>query len=161
MHLTQVEQALEATHLHDDIERTEDVVGHQRTILVGDLNMNPFDSGVVGARALNAVMTRDLAEREERTVLHRSYRLFYNPMWGCFGDRTAGPPGTYFYSSSSQVAYQWNIFDQALLRPALMGALAELRILENDGSHSLLTARGRPRRADLSDHLPILFRLDL
>jgi hypothetical protein len=158
---TPEEQALQATVVQQDISETEDVVGHQRTILVGDLNMNPFDLGVVGAHTLNAVMTRDLAHRAERIVAGRSYRFFYNPMWAFFGDRTPGPPGTYFYSGSSPRSYYWNIFDQVLLRPTLMDALAELRILDGDGQESLLTERGRPRSSDVSDHLPVLFRLSL
>ncbi len=137
------------------------MVGHQRTVLVGDLNMNPFDLGMVGAQALNAVMTRDLARSEGRVVAGRSYRFFYNPMWGCFGDRTPGPAGTFFYSASNPRSYYWHLFDQVLLRPALMDALVELRILEDDGQESLLTDRRRPRSSEASDHLPVLFRLDL
>jgi hypothetical protein len=155
------EQALQATVTQQDISDTEDVVGHQRTVLVGDLNMNPFDLGVVGAQALNAVMTRELARSEERTVAGQPYRFFYNPMWGCFGDRTAGPPGTYFYSASTPRSYFWHVFDQVLLRPGLMDALNELRILDGDGQESLLTVRGRPRSSEVSDHLPVLFRLNL
>lgn len=39
--------------------------------------------------------TDDLPEQiaaEERA-------FFYNPMWGCLGDRDPGPPGTYYYDS--------------------------------------------------------------
>jgi hypothetical protein len=158
---TVAEQALQATVLQQDLARTEDDVGHQRTLLVGDLNMNPFDLGVVGAQALNAVMTRDLARREARLVAGRAYRFFYNPMWGCFGDRTPGPPGTYFYSAAEPGGYAWNLFDQVLLRPGLMDSLTELRILDRDGRESLLTARGRPRSSEVSDHLPLLVRLEL
>jgi hypothetical protein len=82
-------------------------------------------------------------------------------MWGCFGDRTPGPAGTFFYPASSPRGYYWNVFDQVLLRPALMDALNELRILDEDGQDSLLTNRGHPRASDLSDHLPVLFRLDV
>jgi hypothetical protein len=158
---TSDDQALQATVTQRDICDAEDREGHQRTVLVGDLNMNPFDLGVVGAQTLNAVMTRDLARNEERTVAGRSYRYFYNPMWGCFGDRTPGPAGTYFYSASSPHSYFWHLFDQVLLRPALMDKLVELRILENDGFESLLTERKRPRSSEASDHLPLLFRVDL
>lgn len=35
-------------------------VGHERTVLAGDLNMNPFDGGLVQTTALHAVMTRNL-----------------------------------------------------------------------------------------------------
>ncbi len=87
----------------------------------------------------------------------RPYRFFSNPMWGCFGDRTPGPPGTYYYPRGSY----GHLFDQVLLRPALMDALTELRILEDDGVESLLTDRKRPRASQASDHLPILFRLNV
>jgi hypothetical protein len=86
------DQTQEATILAADILREEKREGHQRTILVGDLNMNPFHPGIAGSAALHGVMTRDLARREERIVLGRAYRFFYNPMWGFFGDRTTGPP---------------------------------------------------------------------
>jgi hypothetical protein len=155
------DQTLESTVLATDISRAEDETGHRRTILVGDLNMNPFDPGVVGAQALHAVMTRSLARREKRVVSGRPYWTFYNPMWGCFGDRTDGPPGTYYLPPSKPGNYFWNIYDQVLLRPTLMDMLEELRILDSDGYDSLLTPRGRPRKSDVSDHLPILFRLRL
>lgn len=161
IHWTIGEQALQATVVQQDIVRTEGIVGHQRTVLVGDLNMNPFDLGLVGAQALNAVMTRDLAQREERTVADRSYRFFYNPMWGCFGDRTPGPAGTCFYPASGPAGHFWNMFDQVLLRPSLMDRLTALRIVDGDGQESLLTERGRPRASEVSDHLPLLVRLDI
>lgn len=158
---TRGEQALQASVTQRDISEAEDVVGHRRTVLVGDFNMNPFDLGMVGAQALNAVMARELAQNEERTVARQPYRFFYNPMWGHFGDRTPGPPGTHFYSPAGPEGVYWNMFDQVLLRPGLTDSLAELRILDSDGQRSLLTERGRPRSSTASDHLPILFRLDL
>jgi hypothetical protein len=152
-------QTLAATTLPTDIQRTEDRHGHRRTILIGDLNMNPFDPGVAGSHALNAVMTRELARRAERMVGGRAFRYFYNPMWGHFGDRTEGPAGSYFLSATDPGNLFWNIYDQVLLRPALMDNLESLRILETDGHAPLISPRGRPRRAGYSDHLPIYFRL--
>lgn len=90
------DQLLLAAELAKEIKRVEDVVGHQRTVVVGDLNMNPFEPGMIGASALHAVMTRSLASRRERVVQGTPYRFFYNPMWGFFGDRTGGPPGTFY-----------------------------------------------------------------
>ena len=40
----------------------EDVAGHERTLLVGDLNLNPFEKGVVMASGLHAVMTKATAD---------------------------------------------------------------------------------------------------
>lgn len=161
LHWTPDEQALQATVIRDEITRTEELVGHRRTLLVGDLNMNPFDAGLVGAHGLNAVMARQVARAGERSVAGRKYRFFYNPMWGYFGDRTPGPAGTYYHGSSSPISYYWNMFDQALLRPELMDSLVELRILDTDGETLLLTPEGRPSVSTASDHLPLLVRLDL
>lgn len=47
LHLTDASQAQEASILASEIVREEDNAGHQRTLLVGDLNMNPFEHGVV------------------------------------------------------------------------------------------------------------------
>ncbi len=140
------------------LTRAEDDVGHQRTLFLGDFNMNPFETPMIDANCLNAVMTRDLAEREERIVDGSVRRFFYNPMWGLFGDRTEGPAGTYFFASGGSDNHHWHMLDQALLRPSLMHSLHELTILETDGQHPLVTARGRPR---VSDHLPLLVRLNL
>lgn len=155
------DQTLQATVLADDVLRVEDDLGHRRTVLVGDLNMNPFDPGVAGAAALHAVMTRDLARRQEREVKGRPYCFFYNPMWGFFGDRTPGPPGTYYLRASKPLNYYWNMYDQLLLRPDLMDLLEDLRVLDTDSHEPLVTAHGLPSKSEGSDHLPLLFRLDL
>jgi hypothetical protein len=124
--------------------------------------MNPFEDGITGALALHAVMTRTLAERVERVVQGTRYRFFYNPMWGCFGDRTVGPPGTYYHRSATVIELFWHMFDQVLLRPVLMDLLHDLVILDNIGSESLLTKpSGRPSLTVGSDHLPLTFRLQL
>jgi hypothetical protein len=59
------------------------------------------------------------------------------------------------------VSYFWHLYDQVLLRPVLMDGLRELKILDAEGSTSLLGGQGYPNRAVGSDHLPILFRLEL
>ena len=155
------DQTLGATTIARSIERKEDDLGYRRTILVGDLNMNPFDPGLVGAQALNAVMTRDLALRTQRQVQGTSYRHFYNPMWSFFGDRTDGPAGSFYHASSAPSNHYWNIYDQVLLRPDLIDALDEVRILDSDGHETLLTRAGLPSKTSGSDHLPLYFRLDL
>lgn len=157
----QADQTLESVILAQDIGREEEKLGNFRTILVGDFNMNPFDPGVIGAQALHAVMTKKLAQREERDVRGRPYRFFYNPMWKFFGDGTEGPPGTYYLHSSKPGQFFWNMYDQVLVRPALADKLVDVKILDSDGRSSLLTQNGLPSDAHGSDHLPLLFQLDL
>ena len=158
---SEVDQLLASAKLAGDIEQTERDTGIPRTILVGDLNMNPFHPGVASAGALHAVMTKQLAARMERTVKGVSYRFFYNPMWGHFGDRTVGPAGTYHLSAAKPLNYFWNMYDQVLLRPELMYSLQDLQILDSAGIESLVTQNGKPKSSAYSDHLPIFFQLEL
>lgn len=156
------DQAQECSRLAEEIRREEENAGHSRTLLVGDLNMNPFEDGVVGATGLHGVMTKEIAARQGRVVQDRKYSFFYNPMWNFFGDATEGPPGTYYDRRSGHVCFFWNMFDQILLRPGLMPFFEneELRILTDDGETSLVSTKGFPDAAKASDHLPILFRLN-
>jgi hypothetical protein len=132
-------------------------------VLVGDLNLNPFDHGVVSTAGLNGTMTKRIAGRGNRVVQGSSYQFFYNPMWNCFGDASGQPPGTYYYERGDHVSYFWHMFDQVLVRPDLMGSFSHdhLRILHTDGQVSLVTPAGSPDSKKASDHLPLVFRLDL
>jgi len=49
-------QAFECVELARRIEVEEQTAGHRRTILVGDFNMNPFETGLVSSVGLNYVM---------------------------------------------------------------------------------------------------------
>jgi hypothetical protein len=163
LHWNDASQSAECYRVSSTIRSVEEEVGHRRTVLVGDFNMNPFEDAIVAANGLNAVMTRMVAARETRTVLAHKYPFFYNPMWGHFGDAIEGPSGTFYDGRSEHVTYFWNMFDQVLIRPELLGMFRneELRILSFCGERSLLTAKGLPNTSVASDHLPILFRLDL
>lgn len=76
------------------------------------------------------------------------------------GDRSPGPPGSYFRGHGGHVEYFWHLFDQVLVRPELMDALTDVRILDACAGRALVRPSGRPDKR-VSDHLPLLFRLDL
>jgi len=157
---TELDQAQEAQIVAGLVRDAEKEAGHERTLLIGDLNMNPFEPGLVSSHAFNAVMTKHIARGRRRKVQGRLYPFFYNPMWGYFGDQTPGPPGTLYFRQARPIMYFWNIFDQVLIRPALLDAFQDdLRILDTDGTMSLVGRDGRPDQAVASDHLPILLRL--
>ncbi len=162
LHVDADEQAQLATRLAPVIRGAEDEVGHARTIVVGDFNMNPFETGITSSESLHAVMCRNVASRGSRTVLSEERPFFYNPMWAKFRRGDDEPPGTY-YRPSGVVAYFWNLFDQVLVRPSLLSVFRDdsLRILTMAGGASLLTRDGVPSRTAASDHLPIVFELDL
>jgi hypothetical protein len=150
-----------------DILDAEKSAGNHRTVVVGDLNVNPFDDALLDVRCLNSLADRRTVQRKDPRRFGKlqieEFRLFYNPMWSHFGDAIQ-PAGTYYYDKSNpEVDPLWNIFDQVLLRPGLLDRFRpkNLRILTTDGAVSFTWEDGRPNGDVYSDHLPILFQLDL
>jgi len=156
------DQYTEAIRLSQQIKDAEEKVGHCRTLLVGDLNMNPFEDGIVGSAALHAVSSRKIASRIARKVQSIDYPFFYNPMWNLLGDAQKHPPGTYYYSSSNHISFFWNTFDQVLIRPELVERfnMGGLSVISEIGTTDLLSNREIPKKV-FSDHLPIVFSLNL
>ncbi len=104
----------------EDLRSAEDSIGHRRSVLLGDLNANPFEPGLVAASQLHGVMSRQVAAQGCRRVDSREYEFLYNPMCSLLGDCSPGPPGTYYYRRGEEVRYFWNMFDQVMVRPALI-----------------------------------------
>jgi endonuclease/exonuclease/phosphatase family metal-dependent hydrolase len=154
-------QASYANTVAAELAGYEDRRGHRNTVFVGDFNMNPYDLGMTLVDCMHGLMTSELAQGKDRDYRNRAYRRFYNPMWGLFGDRTPGPAGTHFWKSSIPHNTHWGMLDQVLLRPALIPTLAKLEILDGDGNHPLVADDGYPDKSYLSDHLPLLFELDI
>ncbi len=161
LYLTDVAQALLASRLPTLIASGERSVKHQRTIVIGDLNMDPFEAGVTSSETLHAVMDRQIALRESRQVAGQHRSLFYNPMWSRLGDGTSGPPGTYYMAASGPVATYWYTLDQVLIRPDLLPNFKDenLHVLTQAGDVELLTKAGIPNTIIASDHLPLLFTI--
>jgi hypothetical protein len=165
-------QAAAAMTMMSGLREREREAGHQRTLVVGDLNLNPFDDALVLAEGFNAVSARHTAAKNGRTVDGINYAYFYNPMWRFFGDSTdmhppgsVGhcSPGTCYYPAAESRWHYWNVFDQVLLRPPLLQYFRshDLRVLTNDGTASLIDADGIPDRRLYSDHLPVVFGLNI
>jgi len=59
------------------------------------------------------------------------------------------------------VEFFWHMFDQVLIRPALLNYFdnRNLQILRTAGEVSLVTKNGLPDKSK-SDHLPLLFKLN-
>jgi hypothetical protein len=149
------------------IREAENASRNDRTIVVGDLNVNPFEEGMLDVRGLNALADRRTVQRKDPRRFGRTqveeFRIFYNPMWSHFGDAVE-PAGTYYYDKSNpEVDPLWNIFDQVLLRPGLLDRFRSknLKILTTDGQVQFTWEDGTPNGDLFSDHLPIWFQLDL
>jgi hypothetical protein len=144
------------------IRQIEDLRQHTNTILLGDLNANPFANGVVIAGGLHAVMPRVVAKNQQRRVAHRWYPYFFNPMWQFSGDGTEAPAGTCYYApEAAHRAFHWNIVDQILLRPALLDHYTKdsVQIIHTLARKALTDSNWIPDRSIGSDHLPIRIRL--
>jgi hypothetical protein len=155
--------AMVGADLSRTITEIEKERGHERTLIVGDINMNPFDDGVVAASGLHGVMEKQIARKIKRTTRGQEKKFFYNPMWALMGQNFPRPAGTYYYEKSGEVTYFWNTFDQVLLRPELIDIFSEksLRIIANTKTRSFVNKTGLPDKENFSDHLPILFSLQI
>jgi hypothetical protein len=153
------DQSYRIRRLRGDIETQEAGRGHQNTVVIGDLNVNPFEDALTAADGLHGVMDKTVAGRPARTVQGKAWDYFYNPMWSRMGDDSTGPPGTYWFAGSGVVNHFWNTFDQVLLRPALLSCFdrARLLVLDRIGDDAILNV-GQGGKG-LSDHLPLVLDL--
>ena len=156
-------QIIASGDLSKSIKKAEGIIGHTKTVLVGDLNMNPFEDGVIMASGLNGTMSRSIAQERVRRVERKDHIFFYNPMWNFLGDFNSNPPGTYYYKQAEETNLRWYIYDQVLIRPDLLAYfnIHDLKILTSDGYTNFLSENGIPRKDTVSDHLPLFFRLNL
>jgi hypothetical protein len=148
--------------LRSRIMEAEAAVGHQNTLVIGDLNANPFEESIAAADALHGVMDKQLALRTPRTVQGQAWDFFYNPMWSRLGDESPGPPGTYFHSGSGTLSLFWHSFDQVLLRPSLLPYydIHKLSVITDIDGTAIIDRNGsRPHGG--SDHLPIVLTLSI
>jgi hypothetical protein len=148
--------------LREEILVQESKSLHANTIAIGDFNMPPFASGMVAAKALNAVACLNVAKKNKRIVDKREYRYFYNPMWKFLGDWGPGNQRGSYYWSSTTDSNTWHMIDQVLVRPDLIPYLSKnpAKILTDTGISKLTTNRGGIRKK-ISDHLPVAISLDI
>jgi len=159
LHADREEQTAQARLAVQMIEEAELNLGHERTLVIGDFNMNPFEGGLVDADSFHGVMAQSTAKKGSRQVRQVERKYFYNPMWGKFGDGSSGPPGTYYYRSTKNRAFFWNMFDQAIIRSDLLPSFEKgrLEVLTEINDCQLL---GNDKISDeFSDHLPIMIEL--
>jgi hypothetical protein len=155
------EQAAISTRIANEIDRREKERGHTRTIVIGDFNMNPFETGLVSADGFHGIMDKQIVMKESRVVLGQEKKFFYNPMWSRLGDDSEGCVGSYYYNSSGVINYFWNTFDQLLIRPSLLACFdpCNLKKIDNINGASLIN-KGKISKK-FSDHLPLMVKLSI
>lgn len=149
-----------------DIEKLRN---HQKTILFGDFNMNPFEPGMIEPQAFNATLSYDIAKSGLRTSHFDKFHYFYNPMWNWLGDRehhSGNPklPGTFYYKTTSDVTQiYWNVFDKVIIRPSIIDVLdyTSIKVEEAIPRLKLVNQNSRIKPDDFTDHLPLTFNLNI
>ena len=69
------QQQVQVILLMERLRHHELTHGHDRTLLIGDFNMNPYAPAMNDAAGFNAMMARGCASKKGR-----KYAFFYNPM---------------------------------------------------------------------------------
>jgi len=84
-------------------------------------------------------------------------------MWSGLGDESTGPPGTCYYDTGRYINYYWHTFDQVLIRPELLDYFRydKFNVLTKINGRSLLSKNGMPDDKLASDHLPLVFEINL
>ncbi|PGZ92185.1 hypothetical protein [Bacillus sp. AFS029533] len=137
-----------------------------KTIVIGDLNMNPYEPGMIDFFGLHATMCKNTALAGIRDIGGEKKRYFYNPSWEGYSNigNDISPPGTYFFEEryGTYLPY-WNILDQVIIRPELVENNRGFKIISSAGEEvpNLLNEEGKPDKVIYSDHLPILYSFEI
>ena len=142
-----------------NLRQVENEVGHDRSVVMGDFNLLPFEEAMTDIGHFNCTFYRDALRRADgrRKFGEEDHALFYNPMLRLAG---RNPPATYHHSQAKAVQHYWHQFDQVIVRASLADRFVDddLKIIDHDGECSLLTEDGVPDET-VSDHLPFEFRM--
>lgn len=143
----------------EEIQRYEKLLKIDKTIIVGDVNENPYETGCLGADRFHGIPVYQDAMRKYRTIMDERFEMFYNPMWNLLGDFSF-PPGTYYYMGNEVNNSFWNIYDQVMIRPCIRDFFvdSELKIICETENGKLIDENNHPSK-NISDHLPIIFEI--
>ena len=143
----------------NDLRECEKRLGTKRSIILGDFNEDPYETGCLSAENFHGLPCLNDALKNYRIIEGRQFETFYNPMWNLFGDQNS-PPGTYYYAGSDPKCPYWHIFDQVMFRACLKNEfiMNSLEIITKAGEEDLLNVNGQPNKK-YSDHLPIIFEI--
>ncbi len=144
-----------------EIKQTEEKLGINRTVFVGDLNMNPFEVPAISASGFHGVSSKRVAKKVFRTIRQKQYPYFYNPMWNLLGDDNE-PPGSFYYRNAGPSDILWNMLDQVMIRPELIPLLKKesIKLITQCNQQSFLTTKAKCPNPNFSDHLPLHFTFE-
>lgn len=144
------------------IEEQEKILNTDKTIIMGDFNLNPHELSLYSHEGLSAHPTLNV-----KTKVKTKY---YNPMWSTMGDfiyktNITKVPGTYFrdIGEDNIDEMHWNTLDGLVLKNALVPYFSkkDLEIITETMHHKLCDPNYMIDARKYSDHLPIKFNFYL
>lgn len=139
-----------------DITVTEELFKCNNTIVIGDLNANPYDEELLSKYAFNAVLFKKIIEKNELTnpkTLKR--KRFYNPILHYISE-TNEMYGSFYYDSEHMTPY-WHCLDQVLVRKSLANTINHVEYLKKINKKDLL--KNTIPNEKISDHLPLFVNI--
>lgn len=122
------------------------------TVIIGDLNANPYDSELLQVDALNAIPFKEVLRVHGKRTWHgRDFKYLYNPVLNWLSESTT-MYGSYYRATADAEPY-WHCLDQVLVSPSLMDSISQFAYLRSIGGEDLVEKR-RPKKK-ISDHLPL------
>ena len=144
--------------LYEALDNLGTKLKSSKQLLVGDFNLNPFDSELIDRDRLNTFPTVELSATrlcQDPRSGKRDHKTLgrYNPSWALFGDLSS--PGTYYYRDHG---HEWHVYDQIILsnEAASFYEAGSLRVIKDCVGHHFLKS-GIPDKEQYSDHLPMIF----
>lgn len=137
----------------NDLQNAEETCKTKESIIIGDLNSNPYDPELLGTNAFNAVLFKDVINAQEYISFEQKrFRRLYNPIIHYISEDTKMYGSIYNTNSSNSPI--WHCFDQILVTKPLINSIQNLAYLKEIGSTTLMAQR-KPKES-ISDHLPLL-----
>lgn len=149
----------------DVIEYIENMHEIDKTIIMGDFNINPYEETMIDFFGMHATMCKNTALKGIRTIAKETRRYLFNPSWQAYSNvgLDNAPTGTYYFNEPYNTTLPfWNVLDQALIRPKLVQGSLNFEIISSAG-HKVptLLSNGIPDKEKYSDHLPILYTINI
>lgn len=140
-----------------DLSEQERITKNRASVVIGDLNCNPFSEELIQKDSFNAVLFKSLINEQEIIRYNeRKRRRFYNPIINYLSEDTK-MYGSLYYSSGSAPLY-WNCFDQVLVRKELIEGIKSVQYIKTICGKSLMS-KVKPNGV-ISDHLPLLVNIE-
>lgn len=160
LYADKLKRSIVISRIVEEIQEYEKKLNTDKSIIVGDINENPYESGCLGANGFHGIPVYKDAMKKYRIIMDESFKMFYNPMWNLLGDFSF-PPGTYYYSGNEVENSFWNVYDQVMIRQCLRKSFVDenLKILYETKNQKLIDINNHPDKS-ISDHLPIIFEIE-